>query len=84
MSDLVSYKAKSGEPIPVWRLEINTRPDDAERLLCRLDNASAIQRSPPLALRQDGPENKPLLEFTIKVSMLSRLPICQPGVIAAN
>lgn len=30
---LASYKAKSGRLVPVWRLEIQTRPDDAERLL---------------------------------------------------
>ncbi len=33
MDVLEHYKAKSGKLVPVWRLEINTRPDDAERLL---------------------------------------------------
>lgn len=33
MKQLESYKSRSGNLIPVWRLEINTRPDDAERLL---------------------------------------------------
>ena len=33
MSALEDYKAKSGRLVPVWRLEIHTRPDDAERLL---------------------------------------------------
>ncbi|MEM8774143.1 MAG: hypothetical protein AAGF53_03865 [Pseudomonadota bacterium] len=30
---LESYKAKTGTLVPVWRLEIQTRPDDADRLL---------------------------------------------------
>ncbi|MEO0566237.1 MAG: hypothetical protein AAF066_00760 [Pseudomonadota bacterium] len=30
---LENYKAKSGTLIPVWRVEIQTRPDDAGRLL---------------------------------------------------
>lgn len=30
---LENYKAKSGTLVPVWRLEIQTRPDDADRLL---------------------------------------------------
>ena len=30
---LKNYKAKSGTMEPVWRVEIQTRPDDADRLL---------------------------------------------------
>lgn len=30
---LESYQAKSGRLVPVWRIEIQTRPDDADRLL---------------------------------------------------
>ena len=30
---LAEYKAKSGKLIPVYRLEIQTRPDDADRVL---------------------------------------------------
>lgn len=33
MSVLEEYEARSGSLVPVWRLEIHTRPDDAERLL---------------------------------------------------
>ena len=33
MDVLETYNAKSGKLVPVWRLEISTRPDDAERLL---------------------------------------------------
>ncbi len=33
MNTLESYQAQSGHFIPVWRLEIQTRPDDADRLL---------------------------------------------------
>ncbi len=33
MTVLENYKSKSGRLVAVWRLEINTRPDDAERLL---------------------------------------------------
>lgn len=33
MNALEKYKAKSGKLVPVWRLEICTRPDDAARLL---------------------------------------------------
>ena len=30
---LSDYNSKSGSLVPVWRLEIQTRPDDADRLL---------------------------------------------------
>ena len=33
MIDLSTYKATSGTLIPVWRLEIQIRPDDADRIL---------------------------------------------------
>ncbi|MEM7123028.1 MAG: hypothetical protein AAF563_17235 [Pseudomonadota bacterium] len=33
MSDLVDYKAQSGTLVPVWTLEIQTRPDDTDRIL---------------------------------------------------
>ena len=33
MSDLTRYRAASGRFVPVWTLEIQTRPDDADRLL---------------------------------------------------
>lgn len=33
MSEIDKYEAESGGLVPVFRLEINTRPDDAERLL---------------------------------------------------
>ena len=33
MSRTESYESQSGSLIPVFRMEINTRPDDAERLL---------------------------------------------------
>lgn len=33
MPDLTQYRAASGRFIPVWTLEIQTRPDDADRLL---------------------------------------------------
>lgn len=46
MSGIDNYKAKSGKLIPVYRMEINTRPDDAERLL------DAIAKVHPLAVGQ--------------------------------
>ena len=33
MLDLSTYKAKSGTLVRVWRIEIQTRPDDVDRLL---------------------------------------------------
>lgn len=33
MSELADYKARSGTLIPVWTLEIQTRPDDTDRIL---------------------------------------------------
>ena len=30
---LENYQARSGKLVPIWRLEIQTRPDDADRLL---------------------------------------------------
>ena len=33
MTTLENYNAKSGRLVPVWRIEIQTRPDDADRLL---------------------------------------------------
>lgn len=30
---LENYQARSGKLVPIWRLEIQTRPDDANRLL---------------------------------------------------
>ena len=33
MSELADYKAQSGTLIPVWTLEIQTRPDDTDRIL---------------------------------------------------
>ena len=33
MGDIQNYNSRSGRLIPVFRMEINTRPDDAERLL---------------------------------------------------
>jgi len=33
MTTLAKYKAKSGQLEPVWRIEIQTRPADADRLL---------------------------------------------------
>ena len=33
MNDLADYKTKSGTLIPVWTLEIQTRPDDTDRIL---------------------------------------------------
>lgn len=33
MSGLSDYRAQSGRFVPVWTLEIQTRPDDADRLL---------------------------------------------------
>ncbi|MEM7487516.1 MAG: hypothetical protein AAF390_00165 [Pseudomonadota bacterium] len=33
MTDLSRYRAASGTFVPVWTLEIQTRPDDADRLL---------------------------------------------------
>lgn len=46
MSRLGNYKARSGTLVPVYRLEINTRPDDAERLL------DAIVEVHPLTIGQ--------------------------------
>ena len=33
MNDLASYQAKSGKLIPVWTLEIQTLPEDTDRIL---------------------------------------------------
>ena len=33
MTDLSRYQAQSGRFVPVWTLEIQTRPEDADRLL---------------------------------------------------
>ncbi|MEM7667482.1 MAG: hypothetical protein AAF250_16680 [Pseudomonadota bacterium] len=44
MSGIETYKSETGRLIPVFRLEINTRPDDAERLL------NAIFEVHPLAV----------------------------------
>jgi hypothetical protein len=46
MSGIESYESRSGRLVPVYRLEINTRPDDAERLL------DAIAEVHPLAVGQ--------------------------------
>lgn len=46
MSDIKNYNSQSGRLIPVFRMEINTRPDDAERLL------DAIVKVHPLAVGQ--------------------------------
>lgn len=46
MSGIDSYEAKSGKLVPVFRMEINTRPDDAERLL------DAIMKVHPLTVGQ--------------------------------
>ncbi len=44
MSSIENYESQSGKLIPVFRMEINTRPDDAERLL------DAIFKVHPLAV----------------------------------
>lgn len=33
MSDLANYKAKSGKFVPVWTIEIQTLPEDTDRIL---------------------------------------------------
>ena len=33
MSDLASYKAKSGTFVPIWTLEIQTVPEDTDQIL---------------------------------------------------
>ena len=40
---LGTYKASSGHFVPVWRLEIQTRPDDAERLLDAVVTVEPLQ-----------------------------------------
>jgi len=42
MIDHSTYKAESGTLTPVWRIEIQTRPDDANRLLGAIVPASSI------------------------------------------
>ncbi len=44
MKTLEQYKAKSGNLVPVWRLEICTRPDDATRIL------DAVMKVQPLVV----------------------------------
>ena len=46
MSGIESYESEAGRLVPVFRMEINTRPDDAERLL------DAIVAVHPLAVGQ--------------------------------
>lgn len=46
MSEIEQYQSSSGRLIPVFRVEINTRPDDAERLL------DAIVKVHPLTIGQ--------------------------------
>lgn len=33
MNDLAKYKAKSGKLVPVWTLEVQTLPDDTDKIL---------------------------------------------------
>lgn len=33
MSDLTNYKAKSGKFVPVWTIEVQTLPEDTDRIL---------------------------------------------------
>ena len=33
MNDLASYKAESGKLVPVWTLEVQTLPEDTDRIL---------------------------------------------------
>ena len=40
---LENYSARSGTLVPVWRLEIQTRPDDADRLLDAITNVHPLK-----------------------------------------
>lgn len=40
---LENYKARSGTLVPVWRVEIQTRPDDADRLLDAITDVHALK-----------------------------------------
>lgn len=42
MSGIQSYESETGKLIPVYRMEINTRPDDAERLLDAIFNVHPL------------------------------------------